>query len=86
MLLGILGHVSDDDEARSIVRQLTSALAPGSYLTLSDGASTSKAREQAHQRYAQTGAVPYRLRSPEQIAAFFDGMDLLDPGVVPVSQ
>jgi O-methyltransferase involved in polyketide biosynthesis len=86
MMLGILGHVGDDGQARSIVRQLTAALAPGSYLTLSDGANTSKAREQAHQRYAQTGAVPYRLRSPEQIAAFFDGMDLLEPGVVPVSQ
>jgi O-methyltransferase involved in polyketide biosynthesis len=86
MLLGILGHVGDDDQAQSIVRQLTDALPPGSYLTLSDGANTSKAREQAHQRYAQTGAVPYRLRSPEQLAAFFDGLELLDPGVVPVSQ
>ncbi len=86
MMLGILGHVGDDDQARSIVRELTSALAPGSYLTLSDGASTSKAREQAHQRYAQTGAVPYRLRGPEQIAAFFEGLELLEPGLVPVSQ
>jgi S-adenosyl methyltransferase len=86
MMLGILGHVSDDHEARSIVRQLMGGLPPGSYLTLSDGANTSKAREQAHQRYSQTGAVPYRLRSPQQIAALFDGLDLLDPGVVPVSQ
>jgi O-methyltransferase involved in polyketide biosynthesis len=86
MLLGILGHVDDDDEARSIVRQLAGALPPGSYLTLSDGANTSEARQRAHQRYAQTGAVPYRLRSPEQIAAFFDGLDLLEPGVVPVSR
>jgi hypothetical protein len=60
---GILGHVAHDDEARSIVRRLTGRLPPGSYLTLSDGANTSKAREQAHQRYAQTGAVPYHLRS-----------------------
>jgi len=69
-----------------LVGQLAGALPPGSYLTLSDGASTSRARERAHQRYAQTGAVPYRLRSPEQIASFFDGMDLVDPGVVPVSR
>ena len=86
MLLGILGHIADDHEARSIVRRLTSRLPPGSYLTLSDGANTSKAREQAHQRYAQTGAVPYHLRSPEQIAGFFGGLELLEPGVVPVSQ
>jgi hypothetical protein len=85
MMLGILGHVGDDDQARSIARELIRALPPGSYLTLSDGANTNKAREQAHQRYAQTGAVPYKLRSPDQIAAFFDGLDLLEPGVVPVS-
>jgi O-methyltransferase involved in polyketide biosynthesis len=85
MLLGILGHVEDDERARRIVRDLTGALAPGSYLTLSDGTSTSQAREQAHERYAQTGAVPYKLRSPEQVAAFFDGLELVEPGVVPVS-
>ena len=45
-------------------RQLMGGLPPGSYLALSDGANTSEAREQAHQRYTQTGAVPYRLRSP----------------------
>jgi S-adenosyl methyltransferase len=86
MLLGILGHVSDYDQARSIVRRLTAGLPAGSYLTLSDGASTSKAREEAHQRYKQTGAVPYQLRSPKQIDGFFSGLELLEPGVVPVSQ
>jgi hypothetical protein len=86
MMLDILGHISDDVEARSIVRRLTGALPPGSYLALSDGANTSKAREQAHRSCARTGAVPCRLRSPQQIAAFFDGLDLLDPGIVPVSR
>jgi O-methyltransferase involved in polyketide biosynthesis len=86
VMLGILGHVSDDEEARSIIGHLTSALPPGSYLALSDGASTSEARQQAHDRYARTGAVPYQLRRPGQITAFFDGLDLLEPGVVPVSR
>jgi len=86
MLLGILGHISDYDQARSVVRHLMDALPPGSFLTLSDGANTSQAREEAHRRYAGTGAVPYILRSPEQIMGFFDGLDLLEPGVVPVSR
>ena len=86
MMLGIMGHIQDDDEARSIVHQLTAALPSGSYLTLSDGANTSVTRSQAHDRYRETGAVPYQLRSPEQITAYFDGLELLDPGVVPVSQ
>ena len=42
MMLGILGHVGDDDQARSIVGEPTGALTPGSYLTLSDGANTSQ--------------------------------------------
>ena len=33
MLMGILGHIGDDDEARSIVRRLLAALPSGSYLT-----------------------------------------------------
>ncbi len=86
MLLGILGHVADYDQARSIVATLTDALPPGSFMTLSDGANTSAARQEAHRRYAGTGAVPYVLRSPEQIQGFFDGLELLEPGVVPVSQ
>jgi hypothetical protein len=86
MLLGILGHLSDYDQARSIVRNLVDALPSGSYLTLSDGANTSAARQEAHRQYAGTGAVPYNLRSPEQITGFFDGLELLEPGVVPVSQ
>jgi O-methyltransferase involved in polyketide biosynthesis len=86
IMLGIMGHIHDDAKALSIVHRITDALPSGSYLTLSDGANTSKAREQAHERYAETGAVPYRLRSPEQLTAFFDGLSLLEPGVVPVSR
>jgi O-methyltransferase involved in polyketide biosynthesis len=86
IMLGIMGHIHDDAEALSIVHQITGALPSGSYFTLSDGANTSKAREQAHERYADTGAVPYRLRSPQQLTAFFDGLSLLEPGVVPVSR
>jgi hypothetical protein len=29
------------------------------------------------------GPTPYRLRSPEQIAAFFGGLELIEPGVAP---
>jgi hypothetical protein len=86
IMLGIMAHVNDDAEALSIVHRITGALPPGSYLTLSDGANTSEARQKAHERYAETGAEPYRLRSPGQITSFFDGLSLLEPGVVPVSQ
>jgi S-adenosyl methyltransferase len=83
MLMGILGHVADYDEARSIVGRLLGGLPSGSYLTLNDGTNViSKAFEQAQEGYNQSGAVPYILRSPGQIAGFFDGLELVEPGVV----
>jgi hypothetical protein len=83
MLMGILGHVADYDQARSIVGRLLTALPSGSYLALNDGTNViSKAFEQAQEGYNQSGAVPYILRSPDQIAGFFDGLELVEPGVV----
>ncbi|HEY5989455.1 MAG TPA: SAM-dependent methyltransferase, partial [Streptosporangiaceae bacterium] len=83
MLMGILGHVTDDDEAQSIVKRLLDPLPSGSYLVLYDGTNAfSKAFEEAQRQYDESGAVPYRLRSPEQIARFFDGLELVEPGLV----
>jgi hypothetical protein len=83
MLLGILGHIDDDDEARSIVRRLLGALPAGSYLTICDGTNDlSEAGVEAQRRYNESGAMPYRLRSAQQIADFFEGTELVEPGVV----
>jgi hypothetical protein len=86
MLLGILGHVTDDAEARSIVKRLLGALPSGSHLAIYDGTDTNPAGVEAQERYNRSGAVPYRLRSPEQIAGFFEGLELVEPGVVSVSR
>jgi hypothetical protein len=83
MLLGILGHIVDDDEARSIVERLLEALPSGSYLTVCDGTNIiSEAGVEAQRLYNESGAVPYRLRSPDQIVEFFEGRELVEPGVV----
>jgi hypothetical protein len=83
MMLGILGHIGDDDEARSIVERLVEGLPSGSYLTLCDGTNIiSEAGVEAQRLYNQSGAVPYRLRRPDQIAEFFEGLELVAPGVV----
>jgi hypothetical protein len=85
MLMGILGHIGDYATARSIVKRLLDPLPSGSYLTLNDGTDViSKAFAEAQQRYNESGALPYQLRSPEQIAGFFDGLELVEPGVVSV--
>jgi S-adenosyl methyltransferase len=80
MMLGILGNVVDYDEARSIVARLRDAVVPGSYLVINDG-TTSEARERATQVGIDAG-VTYVVRRPEQIARLFDGLELVEPGVV----
>jgi hypothetical protein len=83
MLMGILGHVADLDEARSIVDRLMDPLPSGSYLVINDGTNVvSTEFEQAQQQYNEGGAVPYQLRSPEELAQFFEGLELVEPGLV----
>jgi hypothetical protein len=83
MLMNILGHVGDYDEARSVVRRLLDALPSGSYLAHCDGTNVlDSGMDEALRVYNQSGAVPYNARTPEQIAAFFEGLELVEPGVV----
>lgn len=85
ILSGILGHVRDFEQARSLAHQLMDGLPPGSYLCVNDGSrGTDRAYEEAQDAYNETGAVPYFLRPLEQIAAYFDGLELVEPGVVSV--
>jgi S-adenosyl methyltransferase len=87
MLMGILGLVEDYSEARSIVARLMSALPAGSYLGLYDGVDIDPAYVEAIRRFnAGSGAVPYTVRSITQLERYFDGLELLEPGVVSVSR
>jgi len=85
MLMGIMGHIGDAG-VYPITRQLVSGLPSGSYLALYDGSNISPAFNQAQTGYNQTGAAPYYLRSPARIARFFDGLQLVEPGVVSCSR
>jgi hypothetical protein len=82
MLMGILGHIADDDQARSIVNTLVGAVPSGSYLTMNDGTDTSEEVVEAARIWNQSANPTYHLRSPDRIARFFDGIELVEPGVV----
>ena len=91
MLMGVMGHVgnpgADDDQvARSIVESLRAALPSGGYLIMYEGVDTDPAQREALRQYNQSGAVPYLLREPGQVARFFEGLELVDPGLVPIHQ
>jgi SAM-dependent methyltransferase len=76
-----------DDEAYSAVKAYRDALRPGSYLAIS--APTGDHLDPAMVRaildvYARADQ-PFRLRSRDEVAAFFSGLDLVEPGLVPMT-
>jgi hypothetical protein len=85
MMLGILGQLPDSDHPHEIVGRLLGGLPSGSYLAINDGTDTNPVVLEATQAVHQNpnAANPYYLRSPEQIARFFDGLELVEPGMVP---
>ena len=88
MLLGILHHIPDTDQAYSIVRRLVASLPPGSFLTINHSTSAvhGAAMVEAVAHWYRVGTPSMTLRTPEQIATFFTGLDLLPPGVVSCSR
>jgi hypothetical protein len=87
MLLGIMNYVIDNTEAHSIVKRLLNALPSGSYLALSHPTAEvhTEAIETSIAQYNASGAAPIRTRSREELTRFFEGLDLLEPGVVSCS-
>jgi SAM-dependent methyltransferase len=83
VLANVLGHLVDLDEARRVVGELVDAVAPGSHLVVADGTTDGGPFDAAVAMWNQAGSLPYVLRTPDQIAQFFEGLELLEPGVVP---
>jgi hypothetical protein len=86
IMLGILGQIPDAAGPGAVVTRLFDALSPGSYLVLSDSTGTSPALAEAMAAYNVMAANAYQLRSPQQIARFFDGLRLVPPGIVTLSR
>ncbi|MHC5902775.1 SAM-dependent methyltransferase [Streptomyces sp. S6] len=86
MILNTLGHVGEYKQARDLVAQLMAGLPSGSHLVISDSTATSEGMIAASNAYNESGAVPYYVRSVEEIGGFFDGLELLEPGVVQVTE
>ncbi|WP_406327184.1 SAM-dependent methyltransferase [Streptomyces sp. NBC_00203] len=86
MILNTLGHVADYEQARALVSRLMDGLAPGSYLVISDSTATSEGMIAASEAYNSSGAVPYYVRSVEEIGGFFDGLELAEPGIAQVTR
>jgi hypothetical protein len=88
MLIAIMHLIVDADDPYGIVATLLAAVPPGSYLVLSQVASDIQAEQMAEaaRRYNRLAHETQRHRTHDEVARFFDGLDLLDPGVVPVQK
>jgi len=84
MLLGIVCHILDDDEAHAIVQRLLDALPVGSYLVLCDPTAELRGEvmEEAMRFWNEKATPPIRTRSRQELTRFFDHLELLEPGVV----
>ncbi|MFE2042237.1 SAM-dependent methyltransferase [Streptomyces sp. NPDC059477] len=86
IILNTLGHVAEYDKARALVQRLMAGLPAGSHLVISDSTATSEGMIAASDAYNASGAVPYYVRGVAEIAGFFDGLELVEPGVTQVNR
>ena len=88
LLMGVLHFIPDEDGPYRIVARLMDATAPGSYLVIGHGASDIQADAvpEMTRRYNERSSASLTLRTRDQVARFLDGLELVGPGLVPLSQ
>ncbi len=88
LLLAVLHFIPDADDPYAIVRELMDAVPSGSFLVIVHAPSDRSPEEMAEQtrRYNESGAEFMRPRSQEEIRRFFTGLELIGPGIAPLSQ
>jgi hypothetical protein len=88
MLVGLLHHLRDADDPGDLVGRLMAAVAPGSYLVVSHlaGDVGAEGYVEAGDHLDETMDEPLVFRSHDEVAAFFTGLELIEPGVVLVDE
>jgi len=83
LLVAVLHFIPGADSPADRVAELRDALAPGSYVVITHGTDDGDLTQvaTAQELYARDTA-PFQLRSHSQILRFFDGLDLIEPGLV----
>ena len=83
----ILQYIPDSDHPRQVVSTIMDAMPSGSYLTVTDTTRDIDADQGAavtQRLNARMGSTRLTMRTREEITAYFDGLDLVDPGLVSV--
>ncbi len=89
LLVAVLQFIPDDEEITRVIGRVRDALAPGSHLVIThitaDDIPADVASE-GREIYSTTSLGSITPRSPGRIESYFDGLDLLEPGLVDVNQ
>jgi S-adenosyl methyltransferase len=83
LLIAVLHFVPDDADAYQLVRRLRDAITPGGYIAISHASAEGRPAESAShtQLYART-STPMMMRSRSDIERLFEGLQIVEPGVV----
>jgi hypothetical protein len=86
LLLSTLAHVTSADDAAKVVAALMDSAPSGSYLAIDHLASDlDPSLDGAIKQWNAIATVPIVLRSADEIAALVTGLDLVQPGLVPIN-
>jgi hypothetical protein len=83
LLIALLHFVPDDEDAYRLVERLRAAIAPGSYIAISHASFEGRpAESESHTRLYSRTPTPMMMRSRADVERFFEGLHLVEPGVV----
>lgn len=89
MALMVLQYIPDGDDPWGIVGHVLESLPPGSYLTVSDTVrdiDTGRVTEGTARLNQRMGPTQLTLRTRPDFERFFDGLEMVEPGVVPLPE
>ncbi|HEV3068163.1 MAG TPA: SAM-dependent methyltransferase [Streptosporangiaceae bacterium] len=89
MFMSVLHFVPDQDDPQAVIARFRAAMAPGSFLVISHGTLETRPDDPRAQLSAEVysqSSAPLALRSLESVRRLFDGFDLVEPGLVWISE
>jgi len=88
LLITVLHFIPDADRPDEIVKRLLDAVPPGSFLVILHAPSDIRAQEVAEmaRRYNATASAPINPRPHDEVAGFFDGLEMICPGLVNLTE
>ena len=88
LLLGTLNFVPDEAKPGGLVAGLLDALAPGSCVAIAHASYDLEAKgmREASAKLSESLGQPWVVRTHGEIDRFFDGLDMVEPGLVPIDE